>query len=62
MGLQEAKKNTKHYFCNSVIPNAVTSLFVQKAAVHLHTVHLSQVLKQVTVQRQDLEHQTKLRM
>jgi len=37
MGLQEAKKNTKQYFCNSVIPNAVTSLFIQKAALHLHT-------------------------
>jgi hypothetical protein len=57
MGLQEAKKNTQPYFCNSVIPNAVTSLFNQKAASHLHTFQLSQLLKQVTVQRQ--EHQTK---
>jgi hypothetical protein len=51
MGLKEAKKNTKQYFCNSVIPNAVTSLFIQKAALHLHTFQISRLLKQVTVQR-----------
>ena len=62
MGLQEAKKNKKHYFRNSVIPNAVTSLFIQKPASHLHTFQLSRLLKQVTVQRQDLGHQTKWRM
>ena len=59
MGLQEAKKNTKEYLCNSVILYAVTSLFIQKAALHLHTSQLSQLLKQVKVQRQNLEHQRK---
>lgn len=61
MGLQGAKKNTKQYFCNSVIPNAVTSLFIQKAALHLHTFQVSQLLKQVTVQRQDLRASNKMR-
>jgi hypothetical protein len=60
MGLQEGKKNTKLYFCNSVIPNAVTSPFIQKAALHLHTFQLSQLLKQVTVHRQDLRASNKV--
>jgi len=60
MGLQEAKKNTKQYFCNSVIPKAVTSLFNQKAALHLHTFQLSQLLKQVTAQRQDSRASNKM--
>jgi hypothetical protein len=62
MGLQEAKKNTKQGFDNSVILHAVTAVFTQKAALHPHTFQLTLLLTQAKAKRQKLEHQTERRL